>query len=112
MRFKKEAFLAILLLIPVIVFAHGEEVLITFAIQVISIIIFLILLLVIKLTYLKKFILAVIYFLTVYLSFHFVNDIPFRENMSMINFTVAIVPLACASLAYLILKSSATKKTE
>jgi hypothetical protein len=88
------------------VFAHGEEVLYTFAIQIISIIIFLILLLIIKLTYLKKFIVAIVYFLTVYIVFYLTKDIPFRENMSMINFTVSIVPLACGLLSYLILKST------
>jgi len=96
---------SILFLIPVSAFAHGEEVLLTFFIQAVSIIFFLIIIIAIKVDLRRKLILTGIYFLTSFATFYLTNSWPYRENMNKINLLVALVPAIIFVIAFLALKS-------
>lgn len=104
MRNKKQAFLFILLVMPLMLFAHGEEVLYTIFIQIISIIVSLTILVIIKLDSNQKAILAGVYFLTVIVVFGSTSTIPYRNNTNIINFSVAFVPVIVGLITYIILK--------
>jgi hypothetical protein len=104
MKNKKQAFLFILLVMPLMLFAHGEEVLYTIFIQIISIIMCLIILAVIKLYLNQKAILAGVYFLTVIVVFGSTSTIPYLNNMSTINFAVAFIPGIVGLITYFLLK--------
>jgi hypothetical protein len=104
MKNKKQAFLLILLIMPLMLFAHGEEVLYTIFIQIISIIVFLITLAIIKLDSNKKIILAGVYFLTVIVIFNCTSTISYRNNMSIINFAEVFIPGIVGLITYFLFK--------
>lgn len=100
----KQAFLCILLIMPAVAFAHGEEVIYTLFIQIISIIICLIILISVKVSSTSRAILLGIYLLSVIAVFYFINNLPFRHNMLLINLSVAFIPFIISILTYLILR--------
>jgi hypothetical protein len=98
-----------LLIIPAIALAHGEEVIYTFFIQIISIIICLIIIVALKGNNMLKSILLGVYFASVIAVFCIVNVVPFRDNMQAINLSVAFVPAIMAALTYFLLKFGLNK---
>lgn len=98
MNHLQRTLLVILFLVPINAFAHGEEVLLTFFIQGVSIIIFLIIIIAIKVDFKRKLVLTGMYFLFLFATFYLVNSWPYRENMNKINLLVALVP----SIAFVI----------
>jgi uncharacterized membrane protein len=109
MKNKKQASLFILLVMPLMLFAHGEEVFYTIFIQIISIIVCLIILAFIKIDSNQKAILAGVYFLTVTVIFGSTNIIPYRNNKSIINFAVAFIPGIVGLITYFLLKLNSKK---
>ena len=100
----KTTLLLILLIIPILCFAHGEEILIALFIQVLSIIVFIIVLFTINLNLKGKGILSIIYILTTGLFLSIINKIPYRQNMQLINWLIFIVPVIIITLSYMYLK--------
>ena len=105
MNHLQRTFFAIVFFTPMCAFAHGEEVLVYFFIQAVSIILFLIIILAIKFDLKRKLILAGAYFLSSTTTFYLTNKMPYRENMNKINLLVALVPATIFFVAYLVLKS-------
>lgn len=105
----RKTLLAILFLMPISAFAHGEEVFATFLIQAISVVVFVIIIIAIKVNLMHKLALTCIYLLTSFAIFYLTNDWPYRENMNLINFLVALVPAAAFYIAYLVIKSLSKK---
>ena len=108
MNYLQRTLLSGLLLIPISAFAHGEEVLVTFFIQAVSIIIFLVIIIAIKVDIKRKLILTGVYFLSSFATFYLTNDWPYRENMNKMNFLVAFVPATSFFITFLVLKSRPT----
>ena len=92
------------LLIPYLVFAHGEDVLISLLIQVVSAIAFLIFVLLIKMSLKKKLILTTVYISSVFIIEYFISDLPYTKNMNLINSLFAFVPVALVLLCLLVYK--------
>ncbi|MCO5945658.1 hypothetical protein [Mucilaginibacter flavidus] len=109
MKNLKAAIFTIFLIMPLMLFAHGEEVIFTLFIQIIAIIIFLIVLIFIKLNSKQKAILAGVYFLAVVLVFFATSTIPYRVNMTGINLSITLIPATCAVLSYILLKLNSPK---
>lgn len=109
MKNLKAAVFTILLAMPLMLFAHGEEVIFTLFIQIISIIIFLIVLVFIKLNSKQKATLAGVYFLAVIVVFFATGTIPYRNNMAAINLSVTLIPATCFVLTYVLLKLNQPK---
>jgi hypothetical protein len=101
MKNLKFALLSILMILPLMAFADHEEVLITVFIQAISIIIFPIVLLAVKLKVRHKVILALVYIVITVLIWIITNQIPYRDNMTIINLLIALGPFAGVAIAYL-----------
>jgi hypothetical protein len=110
MKNRKKTFLGILLFSPICAFASGDNVLSSLYVTAASIIVFLIILVSIKLNYIKKLILAV-YFLTLFFIFYQTRDVPYTENMNFINSLLTLLPIGTVSITYLILKFQNKKPT-
>ncbi len=104
MRNHEAVLLAILLLIPTLSFAHGEEIIYTLCIEVVSIICFIIVLIAVNLSQKGKGILASTYILTTLIMFFITNNVPYRQNMNIINWSLILVPALILTLSYLYLK--------
>lgn len=105
----------VLLLIPLTAFAHGEQALYPFLIDIVNLIIFLFAILTIKFTLTGKLILTTIYILTIglmtslFLNYIKYND--YLENIELFNFIMFIIPLTLLYLSYLGLRTK-FKKTD
>jgi hypothetical protein len=84
---------AMLLLYPMTVFAHGEDVFITLFIQATSVILFLVVLFLMKRAIKFKSMLAVADCLAVLIIRYWSITIPYFENTKKINIVVFVVPL-------------------
>lgn len=104
MKFRQYCFIAGLQFLPLCVFAHGEEVIFTFALPIIPAIIFLIALNFIHLTPSGKRLLIFIYFLALLLAFFLIKDWPYNDNAEIINVLLTLLAPAAAFFAYFILK--------
>ena len=93
MKIYKQFFLGILLTSPLNAFAHREEVMITLLLEFVTIVIFLTILFNINLKAKGKMILATIYAVSAILTFRLVDNIPYNQNMTLINIIVVVVPL-------------------
>jgi hypothetical protein len=100
----KKALLCILLITPMVAVAHGEEVIYTLFIQIVSVIICLIVLISVKISATSRSIVLGIYLLSVVAVFCITNNLPFRENMLLINLSVAFIPFIVAVLTYFLLR--------
>jgi hypothetical protein len=102
MRSPKGVILFCFLLLPAWAFAHGEEVLVPFFILVISVIHFLIFILLIKLPYTTKALLATVYVVAIFAVIVATNNLPFQENMVLINLLIGGTPVLSVILAYVL----------
>jgi len=101
---KKIPFSIILIFLPILAFASGDDVLSSFYVIGASIIFFLTALIVVKLNHSGKSILVIVYFLTLLLMFYLTSDIPYRDNMNTINLCLGLMPIAMSSVAFLIVR--------
>jgi len=104
MKDKKIPFSIILILLPIMAFASGDDVLTSFYVIGASIIFFLVVLIALKLNNSGKSILVIVYFLTLLLIFYLTSDIPYRDNMNTINLCLGLIPIAMSLVAFLILR--------
>lgn len=104
MKNTREVLLLIFVLAPAMALAHGEDVLVTIGIQIFSAIVFFILLLAIKFSYGAKIIMFIVYFLTVWLTFCFIDTIPYNDNRLKINLCVWLIPVATVSITYFVVR--------
>ena len=104
MKIYKQFLLGILLTSPLNAFAHGEEVMITFLLEFVTIVIFLTILFNIKLKAKGKMILVTVYAVSAILTFRLVDNIPYKQNITLINIIVVVVPLVIVYGTYLGLK--------
>ncbi|AKQ47317.1 hypothetical protein TH63_19385 [Rufibacter radiotolerans] len=104
MKSRKAVLLALLLIIPTLSFAHGEEIIYTLLIEVIVFFAFIIVLFLVRLNIKGKGILAAIYALTTLIMFSKINNIPFIQNMNLINWALVLVPCAVLALSYVCLR--------
>jgi hypothetical protein len=100
----KTILLAILIFMPFLSFAHGEEVIYTLWIEAVSILIFIVVILAINLNWKEKGILAIVYVLTTSMLLFLTNQIPYRQNMYLINWALILVPVTVTTLSYFYLK--------
>ena len=97
---KRYLYIFFLLLLPLCVFAHGEEVLITLFLPVIPGIIFIIVINRLQMQNFGKGILVVIYVLSLFLSFYLIKNWPYNQNAVRINYCVALAPPTITFLAF------------
>jgi len=110
MENNRTALLAILLLTPTLTFAHGEEVIYTLGIEIASIICFVIVLIILNLNSKGKGILATTYIVTTIILFIVIENVPYRQNMNIINLSLILVPALILTLSYFYLKPKYSKQ--
>jgi hypothetical protein len=106
----KQALLTILLMLPMVVFAHGEEILVTVFIELLLIIIFGIILWAIKLNAKGKLIIGVVFILSTAVTLSAIDKLPYNQYMTMINIVIIVVPCTTVSLSFLGLKNRFKKE--
>ncbi|MBS1502649.1 MAG: hypothetical protein JST32_11345 [Bacteroidetes bacterium] len=109
MRNKKALFSMALILAPIFAFASGDDVLTSFYVIGASIIFFLVALIALKLSYSTKSVLAIVYFLTLFLIIYITRDIPYRDNMNTINSCLGLIPIGVCLIIFLIVKAKNKK---
>lgn len=100
MKNQKGILLLLILMLPAMAHAHGEEVFYTFFILLASVVIFLIIILAIRVSYTGKAVLGGSYLLATVAICGIVNTFPYRENADRINILVGVVPPLSALVAY------------
>jgi hypothetical protein len=101
--------LTALLLTPSVVLAHGEEVLLPFFIQFISIILFIVFIISVKIKFRDKLILTVVYIMATIGAFILMTPktyVEYLHNMANINTAIALIPPFTVMLVFFILKKS------
>ena len=104
MKDNRSALTAILLILPICGFAHDENVLSTIFIQFISIVVFIVFLVFLKMNIKRKAVLLIVYFLTAYSIWYFSRDLPYNQNMVLINSAIAFCPALTVGLCFLLIK--------
>jgi uncharacterized membrane protein len=92
--------LLVLVLMPSLAFAHGEEVLNIIFIQIVSVVLFGVIIAAVKINSKGKVILTCVYIISTLVIWIISGTIPYNDNMRAINFTVAIGPLLVSYLFY------------
>ena len=93
--------LATLIIIsPLTAYAHGEEVMLTLFVEFILIVVFIGVLLAIKLKGQGKLIIAALYLLTTILTFISLDSLPYKENVTLVNLSLIIIPWTVFLLSY------------
>jgi presenilin-like A22 family membrane protease len=100
----KRKFIAILLILPLFANAHGEEVLSSFFISFVCIVAFLFVLYFIKESRKNKILIAFSYFLAVGIVYCFTWNIPYHENLQLINWLESLVPAIVALACFFLLR--------
>jgi|SRR6187397_865023 len=93
-----------LLSFPLLANAHGEEVLSTFFISFACVVAFLLILYFIKESRKNKILIALSYFLAVVVVYCFTWNMPYYENMQLINWLVSVIPVIVALFCFIILR--------
>lgn len=112
MKNLKRALLCIFLTLPLGAFAHGEEILFVFYSTAVSIIICLIILYFINLKIVGKFILWIVYIITIGLLFYSLKNINYGEyldKITLINLRLFFIPALTVTLAYFLIRSKFKK---
>lgn len=109
MKNLKEVLFVILVILPLVAFAHGEEVLISVFIEMGLFITILTILWALKWKIVGKLLLFTIYILSTFLSFYLISGISYTNNMGLINLIIVIVPSLIVYLSYSKLKNKFTK---
>lgn len=89
---------------PFLTFAHGEQVLFSFGINLSVLTLFLVFVLKIQDSRGNKLILSIVFVLSFTGTFIYTSSIPFAKNESLINLLNAIVPITSTLTTYFILK--------
>ena len=97
--------LIILLMMPSLAFASGDFILPTLFIQIGSFIAFVIFAIFIQMKLIGKFLLTWVYFITLFLVWYLFSGKPFLENIIIINFCIAFIPVVTVCFAWFMLKS-------
>ncbi|GGF09817.1 hypothetical protein [Hymenobacter cavernae] len=97
---KGNLLLLLLLLLPLGAFAHGEEILETVFLQISSFFLFLVTVLLIRISYAKKALLVTIYLLATFLVWRLTDEWPYYDTRRLINVLVGAVPLGSTLVAY------------
>jgi hypothetical protein len=103
MKNLKLALFSILMALPLTALADHEEALIPVFIQAISIIVFLIFMLFIKVNVSRKGILTLVYIIVAALIWITIDQMTYRDNMSIINVLIAFGPGAAVAIVYILL---------
>lgn len=104
MNNERKAVIIILSIIPIIVSAHGEEVIYTLFLQAILILIFIVITIALKINLKNKLILGGIFALSIIASWIITNNIPYRQNELKINLILFLIPTISFIIAFLFLK--------
>ena len=91
-------------------FAHGEEVLVTFFLELLTFVILAFALFTINLNRIGKLILGVICALTIALTFIATNRLPYTKYQNTINLLVVGAPLTAGAICYITLRNRFGKK--
>jgi hypothetical protein len=109
MKSKKLKLLGITLMTPFTVFASGQYVLPALLIDLILFILIISLIFRLKITWIGKLILFLMYFASMYLLFNLIDQVNYLENLSLINFGSAVLPTTTVFLAYQLIKGKFKK---
>ena len=110
MNNERKAVIIIISFIPIIVSAHGEEVIYTLFLQAILILIFIVITIALKTNLKKKLILAGIFALSIIASWIITNNIPYQQNELKINLILFLVPIISFIIAFIFLKFKLKKQ--
>ena len=110
MNNERKAGLVIFSIIPIIVSAHGEEVIYSLFMQAILILIFLVIIIAIRLNHKKKLLLAGIFALSIFAAYKITYNIPYRQNELKINSILFLIPTFSFIVTLLFLKFKINKK--
>lgn len=102
--------LLFLLVTPLTVFAHGQEVLLTVFLELASILIFVIGLFAIDLNGKGKLIVGGIYLLVTFVMFMVINLLPYRDYQTIINIIVVVLPFSAGLISYIKLRDRFQKE--
>jgi hypothetical protein len=101
--------LLLLLICPLTVFAHGQEVLVTFVLELASILIFVTALVAVDLNGKGKLIVGGIYLVTTIVMFMGLELLPHREYQTIINIIVVVFPFSIGFISYIKLREKFQK---
>jgi hypothetical protein len=109
MKVLNQIIFSLLLLSPFSVLASGQEVIVVAFFELTLILIFSAILWTLKLNIKGKLLMMIIYLLSTYLTFLFVNTGAYFENLILINVSIAVIPSIIVSGAYLLMKNKFKK---
>ena len=90
----------LIFLTPLTAYADHEEVLSTLFLEFGLFIVFIIILAFIKIRIGGKLVIGGLYFLATYLTFKYVDNLSYQENMTLINTLVAVIPSTVFIVSY------------
>src|SRR6478609_4870988 len=100
----KRTFAILTFLIPLAAFAHGEEVLVTMFFEFGLLVVFILILAFAKITISGKLIIGGLYLLAAFMTDILTGDWPYRENMTLINLSITIIPSTVFLVSYFVLR--------
>ena len=101
---RKLPFLAIILLMPLLASAHGEDVLFTFGLSLVLALIYIVVLFFFKASFILKILAVFVYIVSIILVYRYIDDMPYNDNKVYINCVVGFVPSIVGIVSLLILK--------
>ena len=101
---QKHSLSLFMFLVPLCAFAHGEEVLLPILGQLVSILVFLILMALSKLKFRDKIILATLYLLTLCSIGYFSRNVPYIDNRAWIDLSSTFGPALTTLMGFFIIK--------
>lgn len=110
MNIKEKSILTILFVIPMIVSAHGEEVIYSFFLQLIILTIFTAIIIALKINLKKKMMLTVMLLISTAATLFFTGKMPYNENIIKINLLIFLIPTITFILTFLSLKLKRKKE--
>jgi hypothetical protein len=105
----KNGILSLVVLSPISVMAHGEDVLVTLCIDIFSILVLLIFIGLLKWKMKGKVLLLLVLILAEFLNFTIFGNIPYQRNTLLINVMSAVIPFSSVLGVFLLLRKNFSK---
>jgi hypothetical protein len=93
----------VVLLIPVLASANGEDVLFTFGLSLVLALIYIVVLIFFKTPLITKILVLLIYLVSIVLVYQYIDDIPYNDNKVYINCIVGFLPSLVGVISLLML---------
>lgn len=100
----RKILLLFFLLMPLTALASGDYILTALFIDFILFLLIILAIIKVKITWMGKVVLFLVYVVTMYFLFYFIDQVNYLENLTMINISSAFVPPTVVYLAYLAIR--------